>query len=225
MAAAKRYINDYYTDLSKTLSSYMDLTEYTKLYLGVINKMNADEFDKFMIKLEEGRRFLEVMVPVSTGSIFPEEKVIELIERNGGKAFDQLRVEDDTTGETYITPETYLILMENERRQIQTMESKGSLPESNRVRDALTGAVTGASKGSAISAIQTQSQLARSMNASALELNKGRGGDTTASRVLNKELVETGAVSLASILELNSRPESTDTLGLRWNCIYLDHNL
>ncbi len=225
MKAAKAYIHEYYADLAKTLKPYIDLTEYNKLYLKTIDNMSAAEFEQFVKDLDNMDRFLEVMIPVSTGKVFPEEAVIALIRRHGGEPWSQLRIVDDTTGETYITPEKYFTPLFPKRRQIQTMESKVSLPDSNKVRDNLTGAVTGAAKGSSMSSVQSISMISRGCMANALEFNKGRGGDLAASREMNKALMEQGSVSLNSILKNGSRAESTDTLGIRWNCMHIDHTL
>ncbi len=153
MKAAKAYIHEYYAELAKVLKPYIDLTEYNKLYLKTIDNMSAVEFEQFVKDLDNMDRFLEVMIPVSTGKVFPEEAVIALIRRHGGEPWSQLRIVDDTTGETYITPEKYFTPLFPKRRQIQTMESKVSLPDSNKVRDNLTGAVTGAAKGSSMSSV------------------------------------------------------------------------
>lgn len=225
MTAAKKFLHEYYADLAKTLKSYVDLSEYNKLYLKQIDSMNATEFEAFITDIDNMDRFLEVMIPVSTGNRVPEDAIIKLTRKYGGEPFSQLRVVDDTTGETYITPEKYWTPLFPKRRQIQTMESKSSLPDSNKVRDNLTGAVTGASKGSSISSVQSLSMISRGLTANALELNKARGGDLTASREMNKSLIETGTVSLNTLLQNNSRPESTETLGIRWTCMHIDHNL
>lgn len=225
MAAAKKYIKEYYTELAKILKPYYDLTEYNKLFFKRIDGMGAKEFEEFVEKIDNMDRFLEVQIPNQTGNVFPEEELIKLIRKHGGEPFSQLRVEDDTTGETYITPEKYWTPLFPKRRQIQTIESKVSLADSNKVRDNLTGAVTGAAKGSSMSSVQTLSIISRGCMANALELNKARGGDLTASREMNRALVESGTVSLNSLLKLNSRPESTDTLAIRWNAMHIDHNL
>lgn len=225
MKAAKAMIHAYYADLATTLKSYIDLTEHNKLYLETIDKMNAEEFEKFITDIENMDAFLGVMIPVQTGKRFPEDKIIALIRKYGGEPFTQLRVHDDVTGETFITPEKYWVPLLVKRRQIQTMESKAAIPVSNTVRDNLSGAVTGAAKGSSMSSVQTISQLGRGCHANALEFNKARGGDLTASRIFNKGLIENGEVSLKEILDAGSRPESTETLGIRWTVAHIDHNL
>lgn len=225
MTAAKKFVKEYYADLAKTLKPYIDLTKYNELYLKVIDSMSAKEFEAWIHDIDNMDRFLEVMIPVSTGARFPEKEVIALTRKYGGEPFTQLRVVDDVTGETYITPEKYWVPLFPKRRQIQTMDSKVSLPESNKVRDNLTGAVTGASKGSSMSAVQTMSMLSRGCMANALELNKARGGDLTASREMNKALMQDGTVSLNQLLKNNSRPESSDTLGIRWNSMHISHTL
>lgn len=225
MKAAKAYIHQYYDDLEKVLKPHTDISEFKKLYLKRIDDMDAKEFDAFIEDLENMDRFLEVMIPVSTGNIFPEEEVIALIRKHGGEPFNHLRITDDTTGEVFITPEKYWTPLMVKRRQIQTKDSKVGLPSSNKVRNNLTGAVTGAAKGSSMSAVQTTSITSRGMKANALELNKARGGDLTASREMNKALIETGQVSLNELLKHNTQAVSTDTLGIKWNSIHLDHNL
>ncbi len=225
MSAAKKQIHKFYNDLAETLKSYIDLGPYNKMFLKVIDDMNAKEFEAYMVKIENKDRFLEVLIPVSTGKRFPEEKVIKLIRKYDGEPFCQLEVKDDITGETFITPEKYWIAFYNKRRQIQTMESKVSLPDTNKVRDNLTGAVTGTSKGSSISSVQITAMLGRGMVGSSLELVKARGGDLAVSREMNKALSENGTVSLNTLLKIDSRPESTDTLALRWTCMHIEHNL
>ena len=225
MKAAKAAIHKYYAELTVVLKSYVDITEFVKLYMKTIDDMNAEQFDKFIVDLENMDTFLEVLIPVSTGTRFPEEEIIALTRKYGGEPFTQLRIVDDTTGEVFITPEKYWVPLFPKRRQIQTMESKISLPDSNMVRDNLTGAVTGAAKGSSMSSVQSLSMIARGCVASALEFNKGRGGDLAASREFNRALIADGSVSLNSLLKTGSRPESTDTLAIRWTCIHLAHNM
>lgn len=137
---------------------------------------------------------------------------LDLAEELGAEIFAQLWVEDNVTGEVSLTPHEYWVAMLPGRRQLQYLVDKMTIAEDNTVRDALTGQVTGDSKGSSISYAQLNTLEPRGFENSIIEAVKLRGGDIEASRVYNRMIINTGGAKIAPILEMNSRPGATETL-------------
>ena len=224
-AKATESIKTFYDDITKAFAGYYDITPLAKKVMLRLKEFSAEEFKDFIDKLAKDEIYLPLIIPTLTGKRPPIEKLMKIAEQYGGDPFGQLRRADPITGLTYITPESYWVGLFPERRQIQTIASKKSMPDDNKTIDSATGQVTGPSKGSSISTVQAVSVLAKGMEANAIELVKARGGDNVAAASMTKSIVETGGVSIKTILDGDSEVESKKTLSSKLNTIHIQHNL
>lgn len=154
------------------------------------------------------------------------EHWLALAEELGCEIFTKLWIEDAVTGETSLTPVEHWVALVPGRTQLQYLDDKMSVAADNTTRDALTGQVTGASKGSALSYPQLNTLDARgSFNKTMVEFLKLRGGDIEASRAYNRMLINTGGAKIEPIMELHSRPLATENLSIQLTSAHLANNL
>jgi hypothetical protein len=175
-------------------------------------EMSDKDIGELVVKLEKEEFYLPFYRENMNEKAPDIEAWLALAEELGAEIFAKLWVEDNVTGEVSLTPHEYWVAMLPGRRQLQYLVDKMTIAEDNTVRDALTGQVTGDSKGSSISYAQLNTLEPRGFDNSILEMVKMRGGDIEASRAYNRMIINTGGVKLGPIMELNSRPGATDTL-------------
>lgn len=142
----------------------------------------------------------------------------------GVQLFQHIVYVDPYTGEEYVTPEKYLVCLTRVRRQIQTRENKMAVPSDNMVIDEATGQVTGHSGKASISSPEMLVLVSYGLTNVAEEFMKVRGGDETAMRFADQNIVETGGASLDRIARLGTSAKSTNTLATFLRGMHFDTN-
>lgn len=198
----------------------------TKLYKEVhFPRMTDDQFDRFMDAIEEGRDYVSVTAPNLTGCKINVANNLRVAKLMGHKFFHRVWKTDPTTGETFLSNQHYLVLQLPFRRQIQTLENKISIPEDNKHIDDLTDQPTGVSKGSSMSAPETLALLAQGCDAGLEELVHYRGGDLKGMVAMDRQLHESGRVSMRALNVLGTRAKASITLSSFLKGMHLDNNL
>lgn len=173
-------------------------------YKNKFKTMSSSEIEQLAQEIKDGKFNLPYLRDNLNENEVNIINWIDLAESLGAEVFSQLWETDPTTGEEYLTPHKYLVPILPVRAQAQKLDSKDSIAVDNNTRDLLTGQVTGASKGSALSKPQLDSLLERGLINTAIEATKARGGDIEASRLYNRRIIETGGANLTELEHLGS---------------------
>lgn len=204
--------------ISKLVTSDENIT----LYKNFFASMNDKQFDEFIVKLEEKKIRLPVIVPNFGKSKVTIENNLKLAEELGHNFFERIWMKDGDDSPAYLSPIKYLIVDLPLRRQAQLLVKKISIPEDNKSIDDMTGQPTGKSKGSKISYPEIQILAALNLTSNMTELLKYRGGDVKGYQAMNAEISKTGGVSLNSIKHLGTTVKSTQTLKTLLTSMHLE---
>ena len=165
-----------------------------QFYQNLFSSMNDKQFAAFVDDLEQRKKRLSIVVPnFSEGP--SNEEIIAIGKKYGYEFMQQLYVEGQDGKPTYLTPVAFLILMIPVRRASQLLTKKISVPPHTKVRDTLTGQVTGESKGTRVSGPEVQILAGMGATASAIEMMKFRGGDLRGEAALVAMLSKYGRAS------------------------------
>ncbi len=209
----------------KYIEKLLPGSENTAVYEKTLNEMSDSEFKRFIDDLESGETTLSLVCPNLGKQKLSVKRNLALGKELGLEFFQRLWLTNHVTGVTYLTPLKYLVVDLPVRRQAQLLVKKISIPEDNRHVDDLTGQATGASKGSKLSFPELQMLHAQGMDASIEELIKFRGGDARAFNAMNRQIIETGDVSLDSIRGAGTKVKATDTLSTYLTAMHIGNNL
>lgn len=190
----------------------------------MIADISDAQFDKYMHDLRDEKEYLPYIMPTMGKIRLTSEKNIKIAKSLGIKLFHRVWLTDASTGETYLTPEEYLVIDVPFRRQQQHLKKKISIPDSNKRIDEMTGQVTGSSKGSSLSGSEMQILYSQGMNESIRELFKFRGGDEVAHRNLMRNIITNGDASMNNSDDGVSRPKSTETTSILLTSAHIKNN-
>lgn len=152
--------------------------ENVEFYKNKFASMSDKDMEQFVLDLEEGRVALSIVEPnFSKKGYVSSEEIMAVAEKHGYKWMQKLYVEGKEGMPTYLTPVEFPVYLFPVRRASQLLVKKISVPPHTRVRDMLTGQVTGESKGAAISGPENQFLAGMGAHFSAIEKMKYTGGD------------------------------------------------
>lgn len=212
-------------ELLKWVEKILPGSENTAYYAERLKALSDEEFDTYMEQLDSGEEVISLVSANFDKSKISVERNLQIAEEIGHEFFQRLWLTDSITGQTYLTPKKYIVIDLPLRRQQQMLIKKASIPEHSRTSDDLTGQATGDSHGAALSFPELQVLFAQGMDRSIEELIKFRGGDLKALRLMNAQLVETGAANQDSIKRTPTRVKSTETLEVFLKSMHLDTKL
>lgn len=210
------------------LSNIAKLTPGTKnadIYKDKFSKMSDKQFDEFIQQLKNGEIKLSVILPNYSDQSISIKNNLKLAEELGHDFFQRLWIEGKDDTPTYLTPVKYMVVDLPLRRASQMLTKKISVPDHNKVVDALSGQPTGDSKGARLSYPEAQICSAMGLEDSVIELMKFRGGDLKGNIALNSMLSKYGAANQKVLNQFSSGVESTKTLKTFLTCCHLKNNL
>lgn len=196
--------------------------EFNKAFL---EGMSDAIFDDFAAALRREEKRLSIVVPNFTKNLPTVEEIMAVAEKLGHNFFEKLYVEGKDGLPTYLTPVEFLILMVPARRASQLLTKKVSAPPHTKVRDAMTGQVTGESKGARLSAPEVQLLTAMGAEASAIEGMKYRGGDLRGEAAMTAMLSRFGRATQQALSQYASGVVSTKTVATFLTCAMHRSNL
>lgn len=176
------------------------------------NYITDKQFDAWMERIRRGEGALVYMEPPNGQFPIDVDRNIEVLGPKYGIEFFQHIWYQDSTGDWFLTPNTYLILPFPVRRQAQLLVEKISIPEHNHSIDDFTGQVSGDSRGSRISYPELSLLKAFGLKKSIEEFMHWRGGDVKGNRVMNQSILKTGGVSMDAIAPYSGEVVSTRSL-------------
>lgn len=187
-------------------------TNNAEIYKKIFSNMTDKDFNQFVEDLKSEKKFLVVILPNFATKGITVENNLELAKELGYEFFQQLWIEGKDNMPTYLTPVKYMILDLPFRRASQMLIKKISVPDHNKVIDALTGQPTGESKGAKISYPELQVCAAMGLEKTMVELLKYRGGDIKGNAALNGMISRYGTANQKTLSQFASGVESTKTL-------------
>lgn len=196
-----------------------------KIYENIFSVMSDKDFDEFMTDLETGKKFLAVIAPNFSNINLTVNNNLAIADELGHNFFEKIWIEGKGDQPTYLTPIPYMVVDLPLRRASQLLTKKISVPDHNKVIDAMTGQPTGESKGAKISYPELQICAAMGLDNSMIELMKYRGGDNKGHAAFNGMVSKYGTVRLESIKQYSSGVESTKLLKTFLTCMMLKSNL
>lgn len=195
------------------------------IYKNMFAAMSDEQFDEFMVGLENGSIKLALIAPIMNESALDVQRNLEIAEELGHQFFERVWMEGKEGSAPYLSPVPYLVVDLPLRRQAQLLVTKISIPEHNRSVDNLTGQPTGDSKGSKISYPEVQILAALKLDNTLTELIKFRGGDTQGFNAMNESIAKSGGVSLAAVSALGTRVKSSDALKTYLTAMHLSSTI
>ena len=138
---------------------------------------------------------------------------MEIADRIGHQFMQQLVIGSaDADTPTYVTPPKYFVLDMPWRRTVQLLQEGISVAEHNNSIDHRTGAVTGGSAASKLSAPESSVLAAMGMDNTIRELSSVRGGDEGSWAAMEAMFQRDGEASLSQISQFSTGPESVKAL-------------
>lgn len=216
-------------DTTAKILEYMTMfagkNDYIDDLESMLNGLTNAQFEKYIADLGNGSQTLRYVQPNFDKNKITLKNNIAISKKIGHNFFERLWLTDNRTGETQLTPMTYLVVDLPFRRQQQHLMEKISIPKHNRSIDELTGQVAPPSKGSALSFPEAQVLYSHGLEQTLRELYKFRGGDEEAYRKLARDASVSGLPSMDAVDDGTTRPTSTITLSNFFRGMHLDNNL
>lgn len=197
----------------------------TQIYRDRFAAMSDQEFDEFMIQLENEEIFLTIQAPNLNEHKLSIERNLALAQEMGHEFFERVWMDEGNDIPPYLTNHKYLIVDLPLRRQAQLLTKKISIPKNNNTVDMMTGQPTAGSKGSKISYPELQIMAALGLDNCAVEFMKYRGGDLKGFNAMNTAISKTGGVELESLDKLGTKVKSTQTLTTYLTAMHLSNSL
>jgi len=199
--------------------------ENVELYKKLFSSMTDKDFEQFISDLETGKQILTVVAPNFNKIKLSVENNLKIAEELGYNFFQKIWFGAKDGVPAYLSPIEYLVIDLPLRRASQMLIKKISVPEHNKVIDALTGQPTGASKGARISYPELQVCAAMGLENSMVELMKYRGGDAKGGAALNGMISKYGKANQSVLAQYASGVESTKSLKTFLTAIHLKSTL
>jgi len=196
------------------------------LYVDMFKKLSDKEFDMFMERLKNGEFILPLIVPHEEGATKVSlENTMKVAKDLGHDFFQHTITNPIDGGPKRKSKYKSFIHLAPMRRMKQTVAKGVSISENDKMRDSLTGQVSGISKSSSISYPELQLLISMGMDKSINELIKYRGGDEGAMRATKQALLRYGNVNGEFIDQYSTGVTSTATLKSYFNGMHLKVNL
>lgn len=224
MKSNRKAATDYYVDFLTGIFGDVKTAEWHRE--NFLDRLSDEQFDAQMKRQLSGEDFISLIVPNLDSKVrISVERNMAQAKKMGIEFFQHLRITDQVSGVTFITPKKYLVCLLPIRRQAQTLEKKISIPDDNRHIDESTGQATGVSKGSSVSFPELQVLYAQGFDKAIVEMIKFRGGDTKAFQAMNKVVNDTGHVSLNQLSRMGTEVKATTSLRTYFRAMHLEPTL
>lgn len=203
----------------------VDLSGFSlNYYKERFSKMTDTQFEKWMQDLEAGRDYVSVISENMGNGKITVENNLKVAEKRGVPMHERVWLIHPKTKKRYLSNIPYPILLLPIKRQIETIENKRAIPSAtSKKRDEMTGQLMGAEMS--LSLPETQILYAMGLESVVVESLKYRGGDVEGGNEFDRRLLENGEVEINSLLEVDTRVRSTDTLKALWLGMHYDNNL
>jgi hypothetical protein len=195
-----------------------------KMLKEALDALSDEEFDNLINELEAGTAYLPIWMPNFQKSKISVENNFKVAKKYGIKFYQKVWEFDPSLGIDVLSNIEYFCGHFLERRQIQTLESKISLPEDQKHLDDMTDQPTGVSKGSSISGPEFGIMLGQDSIETLKEFMGPRGGDLSHMTAIERSIHETGKASLEATGMYAKGAKSIYTLSTLLAGMHFDNN-
>lgn len=178
-------------------------------------RMSDKQFEEFLQDENldlDGNKELAIVVPNNGKYSISIDRNIKICELLGYQFRQKLQLPEINGVPAHLSNEPYPLLLLPFGRQIQHVLDKQSIPDHSRQRDALSGQVTGDSKGGKISYFEALVLQGMGLEKTVIEFLKVRGGDRGSERSLNAQIDLYGEASLTDAVRSGTGVVSLATL-------------
>lgn len=200
-------------------------SENSKILKEQLDRMTDQEFDAYMVMLENGEEIVPIVSPNLTDNKISVQRNLAIGKELGYEFFQRLLITDPVTGVEYYTSQKYMIVDLPLRRQQQLLIKKISVPKDNLHVDELTGQPAGDSHGSSFSLPEISVTHAQGLDRTVEELIKFRGGDLKAFRMATRNMIDMGSASQDAIKRTPTKVKSTEVLATLLKSAHIQTNL
>lgn len=202
-----------------------------RLLREMLESLSDSEFDRYIrgfanpggVDPSKPRSIIPYYLPNLSKHRLNITRLMDLHEKIGRPSEQRLIMSDALTGMEYLTPHLYPVVVLPVRRQSQTYAKKSSIPSGRQPVDELTGQPIQTSKGASLTQPEIGSLAARQLDSTLYELLNVRGGNETARREFNQQLLNTGEARLDSLSGIGTI-KSIDTMSIYLNGMHLGNN-
>lgn len=191
----------------------------SKIAKECLPQMKDDEF------LNMAKQGIPMYQPVGGKTKIDYRTNIKVAEKMGIPLSEKVWLTEPKTGITHLTRHPHLILLLPIRRQTQMLEKKMSVAKHDKVRDKLTGQVTGPSKASGISFPEAYIIFSDQLDESLQEFLHARGGNEALNRAFYQALRLTGRGRIHIPGAERTSAKSTRTWGAYYKAMHIGSNL
>ena len=195
----------------------------TARYQKLFASMSDNKFNAYMKHLKDGTIQLYIQAPNMKNNILMDN-LLKASDDLKLDIFQRIWMNDESTGEKYLTPHKYPVFQVPIRRQSQFLDKKISVPNSDKQTDALTGQVIGDDRSTGVSNPEIQALNSRGLQKTLYEFVKIRGGDPVAYGEFKRAMEEGGEVDLNTI-DLDSVSRTAVTASILLKSIAIDNNI
>lgn len=182
----------------------------TDIYKKLFKKLTDEQFDNILLAMHNKEMYISIVTPPFSDVKPTYENNVKVLKSLGKKYFHKLTYTTDKMS-TQSDIET-LVFDVPIRRLAQLLTKNISVSEHNRVRNSMTGTVTGVSKSSKLSLDEVKILNGLGLKETINELFNVRGGDIGAERALTR-YIELGQVpDLYEVAKFSTGVESTKSL-------------
>ena len=212
-------------EIIKMMDAWVPGSGNKELYISKFKSMSDSDFDKMMLSFKNEEDTLRVVIPNFKKSKITVEHNFKVAKSIGHSFLERCWLTSSETGLEYLTPHEYLVVKLPLRRQSQLLFKKLQVPKNNNAVDSLTGQATGESKGSAITAPESQILMSLGMERTLEETMKIRGGDRASMVAFDKSIIETGIGDADQATASGGIVKSNEALALYLNGLHISNTV
>ena len=191
----------------------------TEILKQFFSKASDDDFIKMM------KAGVPIYAPVGGPVKITHTNNLKVAKKLGLLLEQRLYLTDPKTGLCQRTRWPHILLKLPVRRQTQMIDKKLSVAKHDKIRDKLTGQVTGPSKSSGVSFPEAYVMFSGSYDSTLEEMLHGRGGNEKLNRAFYKSIRETGRGYIKIPGAENTASKATRTQSAIFKAIHIGNNI
>lgn len=191
----------------------------------LLDSLSEKDFWEYVKKINVGEETLSMYLPNHL-KVLQQPDLIAVSDKYNIPFWHHVYHYDKSSKMSFKSIEKHLVLKVPVRRMIQVLDKKMSVPENNKFVDNLTGQPAGPSAAAKISFQELMAMYNQGLTQYAIiELIKYRGGDTKGFNAMNRQLIESGTVSLDGIVSESGEVKSKETAAAFLTAQHYTNNL
>lgn len=193
------------------------------LNVGLLKKYFATASDAdYMRFIEKG---IPIYNPMGGKVDIDHIRNIKIAKRLGVTLEERCWITDPKTGLTQLTRYPHIVLRQSIRRQTQMVDKKLSVAKHSKIKDKLTGQVTGASRAAGVSGPEANVMFSGGYDMSLEEFLHARGGNDKLNRAFYTMLRQGGKGRIKLPGAERTSTKAAKTWGSIWKAMHIGNNI